>query len=279
VSQGAEYNIFSKPKLKKPTMIVVWSEEASNIGIRTADYMINDLKFSEFAEILPEGFFPMAGVNVVDDVAQFPESKFYASNDSKIVILKSSIPRMDWHRFLTVLLDFAKKECGVSAIYTVGAMISLSAHTTPRLLVSVVNNNDMKSELEKLEVTCNTDYENPQGQKPTLSSYLIWIARQKEINAATIWVPVPYYMVSTEDPRASKRIVSFFNSKFNLGVDFALFDSDIAAQNSKIGDLYARSPDIANLVQKLESGQSLESEDSDKLVREMTDQLKNNYQV
>jgi predicted ATP-grasp superfamily ATP-dependent carboligase len=276
VNEEAVYSIFNKPRLKKPVMVVAWSEDASNIGIRAADYLIDALKCRELGEILPDGFFTMSGVNVMDNVAQFPESKFYVSDDGKVIILKSSIPRVDWHRFLTALLEIAKKECGVAAIFTIGAMISVAAHTSPRVLISVVNNQDLKAELEPFDVMCNTDYENPAGQKPTLSSYLLWLARQKDITAAALWVPVPYYMVSVDDPRACKRIVSFFNSKLNLDVDFTGLDGEISVQNSRISTLYARLPEIEGFVHKLEAGESLESEESEKLLREITDLFKNN---
>ena len=93
--------------LKEATMIVAWAEEAGSLGVRSADYLIQSLGCSEFGEIPPEGFFPMGGVNVVDDVARFPECKFYVCQGSNLVIFKSSIPRMGWHRFLTSLLDIA----------------------------------------------------------------------------------------------------------------------------------------------------------------------------
>jgi predicted ATP-grasp superfamily ATP-dependent carboligase len=103
-------------KLAKPTLIVAWSEDASDVGVRTVDYLIEGLGCREFGEILPEGFFPMAGVNVVNDVAQFPESKFYISDESNLVIFRSNIPRTGWHGFLNAVLDVAGHDCNVSEI-------------------------------------------------------------------------------------------------------------------------------------------------------------------
>jgi proteasome assembly chaperone (PAC2) family protein len=181
---------------------------------------------------------------------------------------------MGWHRFLSSVLDVADRDCAVREIYTLGAMVSPAAHTVPRLLISIVNNKEMKPSLEPYNVVSDNDYETPPGQKPTLSSYLSWLAWQRNIPAVNLWVPVPYYLVSADDPRAVKRLVYFFNSKFDLDVDFTALDSIIAVQNSKIARLFDRSPDIKNMVRKLEVGEGLDGEESEKLAREMAEALK-----
>lgn len=268
------FRLLGGHKLAKPALIVAWAEDAGNLGIRTVDYLIEGLGCREFGEILPEGFFPMAGVNVVDDVAQFPKSTFYVSDESNLAIFRSNIPRTGWHAFLNAVLDVAGHDCNVSEIYTLGAMISPAAHTAPRLLVSIVNQQEIKEDLEAYNVMTGADYETPPGQKPTLNSYLIWLAKQREIRGVNLWVPVPYYLVSIDDPRACKRLVYFFNSKFDLGVDFTKLDEQITQQNDKIAGLFGRSPELEAFVRRLEAGDGLDGEESEKLAREMAEALK-----
>lgn len=274
MSQGPVIRLHGEHRLEKPVLIVAWLEDASSLGVRTADYLIEGLGCREFGEILPEGFFPMAGVNVVDDVAQFPESKFYVSDESNLVIFRSNIPRTGWHGFLNAVLDVAGHDCKVSEIYTMGAMISPAAHTAPRMLMPIVNRREIIEELEPFNVMSGTDYETPAGQKPTLSSYLIWLARQREMRGVNLWVPVPYYLVSIDDPRACKRLVYFFNSKFDLGVDFTGLDLRIKQQNERIAGLFERSPELEAFVRRLEAGEGLDGEESEKLAREMSEALK-----
>jgi predicted ATP-grasp superfamily ATP-dependent carboligase len=262
------------PHLKDSIMIVAWAEEAGSLGVRTAEYLIQSLDCREFGEILPEGFFPMGGVNVVDDVARFPECRFYVCESSNTVIFKSSIPRMGWHHFLTSLLDVAQHDCGVKEIYTLGAMVSSAAHTVPRLLISIVNNREIKATLEPYNVMADNDYESPAGQKPTLSSYLSWLAGQRGIPAVNLWVPVPYYLVPIDDPRSVKRLVYFFNSKFGLGVDFTALDAVILEQNSRIARLFEKSPEVKNMVRRLEVGDGLDGEESEKLASEIAQALR-----
>jgi proteasome assembly chaperone (PAC2) family protein len=262
------------PDLKGYVLIVAWAEDASRLGVQTADYLIQSLGCREFGEIPPEGFFPMGGVNVVEDVARFPESRLYICENSRLLIFKSSIPRMGWYRFLTSLLDVAHQDCAVQEIYTLGAMISTASHTVPRLLISIVNNREIKASLEPYNVMADNDYETPPGQKPTLSSYLAWLAGQRGIPAINLWVPVPYYLVPIDDPRSVKRLVYFFNSKYDLGVDFTALDTVIAEQNNKIARLFEKSPEIKNMVRKLEVGEGLDGEESERLAREMAEALK-----
>ena len=267
MSVGPAYRIYGQPGLKKPVLIAGWAEDAGHLGMRTLDYIMRDLGSREFGEIRPEDFFTMAGVNVEDDVAIFPQSKFYVAGDGKLVVFKSSMPRGDWYRFLNAVLDVAQKSCGVKEIYTVGAMLSSAAHTMPRLLMPIVNSKAMKEGLAPFNVVDNTDYETPVGQKPTISSYLSWLAGQRGINAANLWVPVPFYLLTLDDPRAVKRLVYFFNSKFDLGIDFTALDAEIAEQNRGIAQLFNQMPEIEGFMRRLEVGEGLDADEAEKLTQ------------
>ncbi|MHB8086214.1 MAG: PAC2 family protein, partial [Dehalococcoidia bacterium] len=193
--------------------------------------------------------------------------------DRKLVIFKSGMPRGDWYRFLNAVLDVSQKHCGVKEIYTVGAMLSSASHTMPRLLMPIVNSRSMKEELAPFNVVDNTDYETPLGQKPTLSSYLSWLAGKRGINAANLWVPVPFYLLTLDDPRAVKRLVYFFNSKFDLGIDFTVLDAEIAEQNRGIAQLFSQMPEIEGFVRKLEVGEGLDPDQAEKLTQTMAEVL------
>ncbi|MBN1376584.1 MAG: PAC2 family protein [Dehalococcoidia bacterium] len=262
-----------KPAFHNAVLIVGWLEDASSLAKWTADYLVTNLKCGELGEIDPERFFPMTGVSVENNVAQFPECKFYGCGLKDLVIFLSNIPRIEWYRFLNVLLQ-AARECDVREIYTLGAMISASAHTMPRQLIGIRNTEASKADLEPFSVLTSSDYETVPGQKPTMSSYLLWLARQQGIKAVNLWVPIPYYLLPINDPRACKRLIYFFNSKFDLGIDFRELDAEIAEQNRRISDLYAKSPHVEELVRKLEVGRGLDSDESEKLAKEMLQYLR-----
>jgi len=268
-----DYSIIKRLELKDSVMLAGWMDDASDIGQRTLDYIIRQTECELCAEILPDTFFPMSGVSVVDDVAQFPECKFYSSQHRNLLVFRGNIPRMDWYRFLQAVIDVAQIY-RVKEIYTVGAMVSVAAHTMPRILVAIANTAAVKSELEPYNVMTDSDFETPAGQKPTLSSYLAWLAGQRNITAVNLWVPVPFYLVQAEDPRACKRLIYFFNDKYKLGVDFTGLDAEIASQNRKMAALFQKSPVIESYVRRLETGEGLDAEQSEQLVNEVLEHLK-----
>ena len=267
------YRIIDGLKFNNPVLVAGWIDDVSGIGERTLDYIIEGTGCRLCAEILPEGFFPLAGVTVENNVARFPESDFYGCSERNLLVFKSSIPRTGWHRFLLSMLDVAGA-FGVNEIYTVGAMVSAAAHTMPRVLMGIVNNGAIKGRLEPYNVMTGADFETPPAQKPTFSSYLSWVARQRNIDTVNLWVPVPFYLVQSGDPRACKRLIYFFNDKYGLGLDFTAIDEEIADQNRRIADLYVASPEIEQWVRRLETGEGLDSEQSEKLAQGMSERLK-----
>jgi len=69
LSDDLPFRLYGIGSSQKGTLVVAWSEDAGKLGIRTADYLVKELGCREVGEIPPEGYFPMAGVNVEDDVA------------------------------------------------------------------------------------------------------------------------------------------------------------------------------------------------------------------
>ena len=91
---------------------------------------------------------------------------------------------------------------------------------------------------------------------------------------ASLWVPIPFYLISTEDPRAWRKTVEFFDKRFGLGLDFTDLDEEVARQNEKIAQVRIRFPEIDNYIQKLESNLSLTQEENEKLVQEIEESLR-----
>jgi predicted ATP-grasp superfamily ATP-dependent carboligase len=268
------FKIYGEPRLQSSSLIVGWSEDASKLGAKVIDYLNKNLGSKEFGEIEPEEFFPLGGVTVEDDVAQFPESKFYCCPEKNLVIFKSNSPRSEWHRFLNSVLYVAEEYCHVREIYTIGGMISLSAHTSPRELLVVSNSPRMKKGLSLYDVARDMNYETPPGQRPTVSSFLLWVAQNRNIAAASLWVPIPFYLVAIEDLAACRKIVDFFNRRFELGIDLKDLDEAIERQNEKIARVRFSFPEVDNYIRNLESNLALTQEESEKLVKEIEEYLK-----
>jgi len=277
LSEGKSFKLFTRPKFDSSTVVVVWNQDVGRLGPKVADYLARKLDGQELGEISPEGFFSLSGITVEDDIAQFPESKFYRCQNEDFVIFRSDIPRFDWYGFINLVLDIAEKYFKVKHIYTVGGMVLPSAHTTPRTLLSVVNSAEMKKILSKYDIVDNMDYETREDQRPTFSSYLLWAAKMRDIPGACLWVPVPFYLMTVEDPQACKKVLEFFNRHLELNINFADIDNEVAEQNKKIAQARSQFPELDGYISKLETNLGLTADEGEKLVKEIDELLRSSH--
>ena len=273
LSEEYPFKIYVKPEFQSSSLIVGWAEDAGKLGSKVIAYLNKKLEAKEFAEIEPVDFFFLGGVLVENDIAQFPESKFHYCQPHNLVILKSSSPRAEWYKFLNLILDVAEHYCHVKELYTVGGMISFGAHTAPRELFAIANSPEMKEVLSQYNLARDMDYQTPPGQRPTLSSFLLWVAKRRNIAGASLWVPIPFYLVAMEDPQAWKKTLEFLDRRFDLRIDFTDLDEEIERQNEKIAQVRIRFPEIDSYIQRLESNLSLTEQESERLVKEIEESL------
>ena len=273
MSQEYPFRIYAKPEFQSLSLIVGWAEDAGKLGSKVVDYLNKKLEAQEFAEIEPIDFFSLGGVLVEDDIAQFPESKFHYCQPYSLVILKTGSPRSEWFRFLNLIFDVVEQRCHVKELYTVGGMVFFGAHTAPRELFALANSPEMKEVLSQYNLARDMDYQSPPGQRPTLSSFLLWVAKKRNIAGASLWVPIPFYLVALEDPQAWKKTLEFLDRKFDLRIDFTDIDEEIKRQDEKMAQLRIRSPEIDDYIRRLESNLGLTEEESERLVKAIEESL------
>ncbi|MCL0087719.1 PAC2 family protein [Dehalococcoidia bacterium] len=253
-----------------PTLIVAWSHDAGGIASSVIQFLDKKLGLEPFGEIEPVGFFSLDGVRIEDNLIQFPESRFFSpSSADNIIILYSDAPSLDHYRFLNTILDFARDNFKVKELYTVGGIVSASAHLSPRRVFAVVNRRELKGELAPYGVELDVDYRTPAGSMPTLSSFLLWVARRRGIPGCGLWVNVPFYLSALADPIASKCILEVLDQKFELGLDFRELDLEIAKLNEDLEQLMRRDPDLSRHIQMLERGIALSEDEGEKLAQEV----------
>jgi proteasome assembly chaperone (PAC2) family protein len=263
-----------EPGLSRSSLVLGWRGDVGNLGRKATDYLNRKLKGQEFAEINPEYYFPLGGVAIEGDLAQFPESKFYVCPDRELVIFQSDSPGAEWYGFLNSVLDVAERHCQVKELYIVGAMVSLDAHTTPRQLLAVVNSAEIKDVLSQYDLIGDMDYETPPGERPTLNSFLLWIARNRSIPGVGLWVPIPFYLTALEDAQAQKKVLSFLNQRLDLKIDFNDLDQEIQEQNGELARARSRFPEVDGYIHKLESNLTLSEEENGELMRRIEDSLR-----
>jgi proteasome assembly chaperone (PAC2) family protein len=258
-----------KPELENPALIISWTVDAIGLGEQVTDYLNRELRNRCFYDIEPNDYFPLHGVTIENDIIQLPESRFFAGVKKNIIVFQSPPPRFEWYRFINLLLEVARDYCHVNEIYTIDSMVSLIAHTAPREILGNFSSVETKNELEGFGLGSSWNYETPPGQRPTLNSFLLWSAQQKNMRAAALWVPIPFYMVTIGDFQAQQRVLEFLNRRLNLGMTLADLDERTRWQNSIIMQACETVPEIDRLIKKVEAGDQLSPEESQQLVMEI----------
>jgi proteasome assembly chaperone (PAC2) family protein len=273
LNQGYPITVYQEPGLHRSSLVLGWSEDAGDLGRKVTDYLILKLKGQKFADIEPEAFFPMGGVAIKADTARFPESKFCACPDHELVVFQTDSPSAEWYKFLNSVLDVAERHCRVRELYILGAMISFSAHTTPRQLLAVVNSAEMKQILSQYDLNRDMDYQTQPGERPTLNSFLLWLAKERNIPAVSLWVPIPFYLAQMEDAQAQKKVLNFLDERLGLKIDFCDLDQEIRKQNEQLARARSRFPQIDSYINRMESNLMLSEEENGELVKKIEDFL------
>jgi proteasome assembly chaperone (PAC2) family protein len=274
LSQGYSIKIYKEPELRQSSLVLGWSEDIGNLGRKATGYLNRKLKGQEFAEIEPEAFFPLGGVAIEGNLAKFPESKFYACQEYGLVVFQSDSPGTEWYKFLNSVLDVAEQHCRVKELYLLGAMVSFSAHTAPRQLLAVVNSAEMKEVLSQYDLARDMDYQTQPGERPTLNSFLLWIAKERNIPGVSLWVPIPFYLAAMEDAQAQKKILSFLDERLDLEIDFSDLDREVREQKEQLAQLRSRFPQIDDYINRLESNLMLSEEENGELIKKIEDFLR-----
>ena len=263
------FEIYQSPQLPKPYLIVGWqNHDVGRLGSKTIHFLNEKLGSQKIAEIKPSGFFPLGGAVFKDNLIQVPESKFCACQKNDLLIFRSEEPKYEWYNFLNAVLDFAQHYCHIKELYTVSGTVSLTAHTAPRRILTVYNQPEFQKTLQGYGLEDMT-WEGP----PAISSYLLWLAKRRDIPGISLWPEIPFYLAAGEDPMATKLTLTFLDSRFSLGLDLDELDSDIGNQNEKIAQLREEDAEINEYINRLESGLSLNEEEQVRLAREVYELL------
>jgi len=257
------------------TLLVCWEPDVGQIGRQTYGYISTHAASHEVATIDPDSFYTMDSVMIEDNVAVFPDNRFLYCPQGDLIIFKGYHPDQEWYDFIGAILDVAQ-HYGVNCIYTVGGMISVTPHSTPRELLTVANSAELAYNLEQYDpVTRRIEqYETPPGHRPTINAYILWAAGKRKMDAACLWIPVPFYMAPGEDPQAVRRILDFLILKLNLHIDFGDINVSITLQSDKINELRNINADIDSAIRALENDLSISGGESQRLINNVQQFLK-----
>ncbi|MFC2027283.1 PAC2 family protein [Chloroflexota bacterium] len=255
--------------LQKPSLIVIWAHEVGSLSKGLVTHLEEKLGWVCIEEIEPAGFFSLSGVDVKNDLIQFPTSKLYSSLKENVFFFVSHAPSREPYQFLSQVLDLAIECCGIKELYTTGGVVTSVTHTSPRRVFGIVNHGELNDVLTRCGVETGMDYQTPPGGGTSLSNYLLWISKTRNLAGCTLWVEVPFYLAGVRDPMASKSMLEVLDLRFSIGLDIHPINRVIDILNADIQNLRAQNTDIDRYIELLERGIALSEDEGDVLSREV----------
>jgi len=254
------FRFTSQPRLEKPSLIVGWMKDMGDVSRGVADLLADEAGGHSFCQIEPTDFFAVGGVTIESNIAQFPQSRFFHDGRSNVLLLRSDEPQSRRYEFLNAVLDLAE-HYKVEALYTVDGIASMVAHTSERRVFGIFNGPDIQKKL-RWYLPIGLSWQGA----PHTSTYLLWLARQRHLPAAGLWVEVPFYLSGYQDAQAIKAASSLLGHIIGWDYDIDELDRRVAEEEETLGELRAEDPEIDARIQALEQGESLDSDEQVELI-------------
>jgi len=262
------FRFSAQPRLEKPSLVVGWVNDTGDVGRGVADFLAGATGGHSFCQIEPTSFFAVGGVTIESNIAEFPQSRFFYDERNNVLVLRSDEPQSSKYEFLSAVLDLAehyKAEC----LYLVNGIASMIAHTAPRRVFGVFSDPETRERL-KWYVPVGMSW---QGTPPT-STYLVWLAKERGIPAASLWIEVPFYLAGGPDAQAVKTAASLLEQI--IGWDYGVSDLDLRVieQEEALAELRQEDPEVDAGIQALEQQETLNSEEQAELIEAVQGALK-----
>ncbi len=263
------FRFSSQPQLEKAVFIIGWAKDTGAVSPEAVGRIAKAAEATSFCRIEPVAFFPVGGVAVQDDVAQFPESQFLYSEAANAVLFHSDEPQTRKYDFLNGIIDLAQHYGKAETLYTVNGLASMIPHTASRRVVGVYSDATMQRKLRPF-VSAGMTWQGT----PQMSTYLLWLAKSRGLQSAGFWVEVPFYLSDYHDFWAVKAAVSLLGIVLGHHWDLHELDQQIADEDEMLTQLRKDDPDIDAKIRSLEAGEMLGRQEQLELVEAVQSALK-----
>jgi proteasome assembly chaperone (PAC2) family protein len=251
---------YREPQLKNPILVASWPG-IGNIGIIAVDTLSGMLEAEEFGEIEPWDFFYPRRVFIrkgVLEYLEFPDSKFFfkrTSGKDIIFFIGEEQPteggrmyaegRKAYH-MANLVLDVAEKfKC--RRVYTSGAAVALTHHTTKPRVWAVPNSESLIPEIRGYENTVlMSDVEGRRGHGNItgLNGLLLGVAKRRGLEAICLMGEIPVYLqgLPLSYPKASKSVLEVLTRHLELEVSLDKMDELDQKVGQRIEEFYQQIP-------------------------------------
>jgi proteasome assembly chaperone (PAC2) family protein len=245
----------SRPRLRAPMMIAAFEgwTDAGGAASGAAAFLSSRWRARQFADIDAEEYYDFTArrpqVRLRGDLSReivWPANRFLAASipgGGDVVIMIGTEPHLRWRAFCGCVTSVAA-ELGVTAVFTLGAMLADVAHTRPA---------PVRASTADAALADRLGLRRPQYQGPTgIVGVLQDAFAQASIPVGSLMAQVPHYIPGTPSPKATLAIVERVCDLLNTRVSTEDLERAVATYEGQVNEVVAADDEMAGYVRDLE---------------------------
>jgi proteasome assembly chaperone (PAC2) family protein len=252
------------PTMNRPVLILAFAgwNDAGNAATFAAKFISQRLTTHTFANLDPELFYnfteqrPQVRLRNGERDITWPTNEFSYARASGLVqdvIIGLGVePHLRWRTYTDAILRVVQ-ECNVELVVTLGALLADVAYSRPVRLTGTASDPALAQRLH-LAVS---KYEGPTGIVGVLHDR----CRRQGLPAISIWANVPHYLAASPNVKASLALVRRVFTLLDYGADLSDLEHAAGEFDSRVAQVLAADPKVAEYVRQLEEREDDEDDD------------------
>ncbi len=252
------------PQLRKPILVCSfrgWNDAAA--AASTALNAVEDAFDAELvAKVDAEDYFDFQATRPTIVLTEgqarridWPQNDLIAvrvpSAERDLVLLDGTEPNLRWRTFSETIAT-AADALGVEMVITLGALIAEVSHTLPVPITGLASDQKLVEELDLQR----SSYEGPTGIVGVVHD----CCRQVGMTSASLWAAVPHYVAAVPNPKAALALLRRLEGLTGVAVDATDLEEEADSYEDQINRAIAANPEIEELVDRIETEQSEQTE-------------------
>jgi proteasome assembly chaperone (PAC2) family protein len=247
----------AEPSLRRPTLVAAFSgwNDAADAATDAVRWLARNVNARPFASLDIEEYVDFQAsrptVELVDGVVrnvEWPSLTFSAGSPAgasrDLVLMLGVEPNLRWRTFCDDVLSVARAT-GAELIVTIGALLGDTPHTRPIRCTGSATDEVLAARLGMQR----SRYQGPTGIVGVLHDAV----RRAGFASASIWAPVPHYVATPPNPKASRALLDRLRDLIDLPLDLTDLDIAASAWERSVSEVVAGDADVRTYVERLEA--------------------------
>jgi proteasome assembly chaperone (PAC2) family protein len=246
-----------EPSLRNPAMIAAFSgwNDAADAASDAVRWLARACNARPFAALDIEEYLDFQAarptVELVDGVVRtvnWPSIALSAGSlpggGRDLVLLLGVEPNLRWRTFCEDVIGVARTT-NCDTIVTLGALLGDTPHSRPIRCTGSATDEVLAARLGMQR----SRYVGPTGIVGVLHDAV----RRSGFPSASIWAPVPHYVATPPNPKATRAMLDRLGELLDLGLDLTDLDIASSAWERSVSEVVAGDADVSSYVERLET--------------------------